>query len=336
MREELAGPLQQSAPASLTVAICTRDHPQELRRCLLSLLELRPDDGGEPRSFDVLVVDNAPCDDATRRLVSSLEDVQYAREPRPGLDFARNRAFRETRTDFVAYLDDDVVVDPGWLVGLEEALAEHPDAAVVTGAVLPLELVTEAQIIFERRGGFRRGFAKIRYQGQRLPGNPLYPCGAGMFGAGCNMVVRTEALEALGGFDEALDTGPPLPGGGDLDLFYRIVRAGYPLVYEPRMLVFHRHRRELRDLRRQFWTWGAGLAAFSVKSYLSDPERRGVILKLYQWWVAEQLRELRRSVRGKSVLPPSLVLAELVGGIVGLTAYHRSVRRVAGIRRTVP
>ena len=56
------------------------------------------------------------------------------------------------------------------------------------------------------------------------------------------MVLRTVAVRELGGFDEALDTGPPLPGGGDLDIWSRLARAGHPLVYEPRLLVFHRHR----------------------------------------------------------------------------------------------
>jgi hypothetical protein len=52
-----------------------------------------------------------------------------------------------------------------------EAWAENPDAAAFTGLVLPYELATDAQILFEQRGGFRRGFEKIRY-GQVLPGNP--------------------------------------------------------------------------------------------------------------------------------------------------------------------
>jgi glycosyltransferase involved in cell wall biosynthesis len=331
VRDELVPPGPEPEPVDLTVAVCTRDRTDLLRDCLESVLALR---GGD-RSFEVLVVDNDPPDDATERLVSSLDGVRYVREPLPGLDFARNRALAEASGELVAFLDDDVVVDRGWLAGLEEAIAENPDAAAVTGLVLPAELVTRAQVLFERRGGFGRGFQKLRYAGQTLPGNPLYPTGAGIFGAGCNMVLRREVVQSLGGFDEALDTGPPLPGGGDLDIFYRVVRADHPLVYEPRMLVFHRHRREYEALRRQYWSWGEGFMAFVAKTYRSDPPQRPKLRRLVRWWFADQLGSLKRSVRRSTVLTPGLVLAELAGGVVGLTGtYARSRRRVARLRRS--
>jgi GT2 family glycosyltransferase len=330
VREELVPLSPSPSPVSLTLAVCTRARPDLLAECLGSVIAIRPDD----QAFEVLVVDNDPPDDMTEQLVTSLPGVRYTREPVPGLDFARNRALAEAGGELVAFLDDDVLVDRGWLHGLQEALAENPDAAAVTGLVLPAELATEAQVRFERRGGFRRGFQKQRYAGQTLAGNPLYPTGAGIFGAGCNMVLRKEVVLGLGGFDEALDTGPSLPGGGDLDIFYRVVRAGHPLVYEPRMLVFHRHRRELAALRRQYWSWGEGFMAFVVKTYRTDPPQRSKLRRLVRWWFADQLSSLRRSVRPRTPLTPGLVLAELAGGVVGLTGtYGRSHRRVEKLRR---
>src|SRR5262249_52755157 len=200
---------------------------------------------------DVLVVDNAPSGDGTRDLVAGRSSVRYVREPRPGLNFARNRAVREATGELLIFVDDDVVPDRGWLAGLAAAAAENPDAAAYTGQVLPLELETEAQVIFERRGGFRRGFDRIRY-GPVMMGDRLYPGGAGNFGAGANMAFRLSVLRCLGGFDEALDTGAAVPGGGDLDIFYRIIRAGYAIVYEPGFLVFHEHRRDMAGLSRQY------------------------------------------------------------------------------------
>ncbi len=330
VREQLAEPVDHTSRPRVTVAVCTRRRPEELAACLESVLRLRPDD---PRSLDVLVVDNDTSAVETEQLVAALAGVRYAREPIPGLDFARNRALREATGDLVAFLDDDVVVDRGWLAGLEEAIAEHPDAAAVTGMVLPFELATRAQRVFERRGGFGRGFEKLRYAGPRLPYNSLYPCGSGMFGAGCNMVLRRDVALQLGGFDEALDTGPPLPGGGDLDIFYRVVRAGFPLVYEPRMAAFHKHRRENAALRRQYYTWGTGFMAFAYKTYLEDPSQRGKLRRLVRWWLLAQARELRRSTRGRGPLSPDLVLAELGGGLMGLAGeYPRSVRRTRRLR----
>jgi GT2 family glycosyltransferase len=237
------------------------------------------------------------------------------------------------RTAWVAYLDDDVVVDRGWLDGLEEAVAEHPDAASVTGLVLPFELATDAQITFERRGGFGRGCRKQRFVGPAGPDNPLFPLGAGIFGAGCNMVLRTAAVRALGGFDDALDTGPPLPGGGDLDIWSRLARSGHALVYEPRLLVFHRHRPDRTSLRRQYWSWGEGFMAYLTKTARVDPAQRGKAARLAAWWLRYELRTVAAGLAGRSGLPADLALAELVGGLVGLGgSYGRSQRRVAGIR----
>ena len=333
LREELILPDNQLPPPSLTVAICTKDRPENLARCLESLLKLQKPKSESSSRFEILVVDNAPSDEQTKELVASLLTVRYVREPKPGLDFARNRGLEEATGDLLAFLDDDVVVDRKWLDGLMEAWAENPDAAAFTGLVLPYELATEAQILFEERGGFRRGFEKIRY-GQILPGNPLHPCGAGIFGAGCNMAFRREILLKLGGFDDALDTGAPLPGGGDLDIFYRVIRAGYPLVYEPQYMVFHQHRREYEKLRRQYWTWGLGFMAFVVKSYQSDPPQRSQLRRLIWWWLKDQLDQFKKSLRGRHALPPAMILAEFWGGIVGLLGeYPRSLRRIEQIRR---
>jgi len=334
LREELVCPANQRPLPSLTVAICTKDRTDNLARCLESLLKLQTANKpvGSP-NFEILVVDNAPSDEQTQKLVASLPTVNYVREPKPGLDFARNRALTEATNEMLAFLDDDVVVDRNWLDGFIEAWAENPDAAAFTGLVLPYELATEAQILFEQNGGFRRGFEKIRY-GQILPSNPLYPCGSGIFGAGCNMAFRREILLKLGGFDEALDTGAPLPGGGDLDIFYRVIRAGYPLVYEPQYLVFHQHRREKEKLRRQYWSWGLGFTAFVVKSYQSDPPQRPKLRRLVWWWLKYQLDRLKNSLRGQYVLPPAMILAELWGGIVGIFGeYPRSLKRSDLIRK---
>jgi cellulose synthase/poly-beta-1,6-N-acetylglucosamine synthase-like glycosyltransferase len=224
IRDELIPRANPEHFPKLTVTICSRDKPDLVKRCLEYLLIVdRPDlqslkDPETPTGFEILVVDNAPSSNATQELVKTFKGVRYVKEPKAGLDFARNRALQEATGDLIAYLDDDVVVDSCWLKGLVEAWAENPEAGAFTGLVLPFELETQAQILFEKRGGFGRGFEKIRY-GQSLPGNKLYPCGAGIFGAGANMAFQRKVLLNLGGFDEALDTGAPLPGGGDLDIF---------------------------------------------------------------------------------------------------------------------
>jgi GT2 family glycosyltransferase len=321
-----------AALPSVTVAICTKDNPQELATCLKRILSVR---GAEPEGrIEILVVDNAPSDAQTRDLVTAMPDIHYVMEPKPGLDFARNRAIQAATSEIIAFVDDDVTVDSYWLKALYRTFIEHPDVATVTGLVLPAELQTEAQIRFEQRGGFEKKFVTTRYD-QTLPGHPFYPCLGGKFGTGCNMAFRRQVLLELGGFDEALDTGTSLPGGGDTDMFYRVIRAGYPLIYEPQFLVFHRHRREMWQLRRQYsCSWSRGLMAYVAKTYQYDVAQRPNLRRLVAWWFDNEMKEFVRSVRGRHVLPPDMILAELWGGIVGLCGtYDRSRRRASQIRR---
>lgn len=320
----------------VTLSVCTRGRPREVARLLKSLVRLETPPSGAP-DLELLVVDNAPPDGATRQVVEAFAatvcgrplGVRYVVEPRPGLDFARNRALREVGEGLIAYLDDDVVVDPGWLAGLGEAYAENPDAGAFTGLVLPLALDTEAQILFERRGGFRKGFAKRRH-GAQVAGDRTYPCGAGVFGTGANMAFPADLVRQLGGFDEALDMGAALPGGGDVDMFYRVVRSGWPLVYEPSFAVHHEHRRDRAGLRRQFrQSWGTGTTAFAMKLYRHDPEMRPRVRRLLAWWVRSQGRAVARAAVGRGLLPLDMALAELWGGVEGLAGRYPRARRLA-------
>ena len=323
---------------SVTVAVCTRGRPREVERLLESLGGLEGT-AGIP-ALDLVVVDNAPPDTRTREVVARFAGgprrggaralaVRYAVEPLPGLDFARNRAVAEARGDWLVFLDDDVVVEAGWLEGFAEAYRENPDAGAITGLVLPLALDSEAQVLFERRGGFRKGFAKRRF-GPVVAGDKTYPCGAGIFGTGANMALRTGLVRDLGGFDEALDMGAALPGGGDVDMFYRVVRSGCPLVYEPAFAVRHEHRRDRAGLRRQLrMSWGTGTTAFAMKVYGTEPPMRKRVRRLLWWWARDQVRRVRSSLTRRGAMPIDLALAEFGGGLLGMAGRYARARRLA-------
>ena len=334
VREELSPPpagLDTPIP-TVTVAVCTRDHPDHVARVISSVLAAASY-AGAAGTLDLLVVDNAPSDQRTRQVAESFSGVRYVCEPKPGLDFGRNLAIEAATGEILAYVDDDAVVDRCWLAALTGASRQNPEAAAFTGPVLPYELETTAQILFEQGGGFGRKFRWQRYGPDSLDVHN-YPCNAGMFGAGCNMSFRRSALIDLGGFDEALDTGAPLPGGGDLDIFFRVLRAGLTLIYEPRLVVRHQHRREYAALRRQMYTWGLGTMAYATKNYRSNPALqprfRCMILGWYRTLAGKGIRSLARGGAGS----PALVLAELWGAIVGTCGeYGRSQRRIERIRR---
>ena len=324
-------PINGDSPApALAIAICTKDRAKRLTRLLASLQPVVS--ASRFRATEVLVVDNASVDSATRDAVAAFTGVRYVFEPRAGLDFARNAAMRHATGDLLAFLDDDVVVDRGWLDGLFAAWQGCPDAGGFSGLVLPFRLDTEAQVQFELRGGFGRGFEPKTFHAASAE-NPLHPVGAGVIGAGCNMAFDRSLLLRLGGFDEALDTGAPLPGGGDLDIFYRVLRSGRAMVYEPRYAVYHEHRETLPQLKRQYWTWGLGFMAFLAKSRRTDPALKHKQAAILRWWLLDKLADVAVAACRLRFRELGFLTAELWGGIVGMAGeYDRSLRRVQKIR----
>lgn len=314
---ELAAPVGAIAPEvidqprpTITVAVCTRDRPDLLDRCLASLRGLRD----TPR---VLVVDNAPTTDATARLmVESYPEFAYVVEPVRGLDHARNRAIAETTTEVVAFTDDDVVVDPGWTEAIARAFAEDPQLAAVTGLVVPFELETPAQQLFERLGGFGRGYRRRWETATRSTGRPAAPgraLGAGEYGTGANMAFRAAAFARIGGFDPALDVGTPTGGGGDLEMFHRVISSGEALRYEPAATVFHCHRRTMAELCAQLRDNGS-VWAMMTAARRGGRARPSDVRAVARWYVGRAWPErLLQAALIPNRIPLGLPLAEIRG-----------------------
>jgi GT2 family glycosyltransferase len=325
-------PVYSGSHPAVTIAVCSRDRAPDLARCLDSISRI------DYPALDVLVIDNAPSSDATRQLVrNSYPAVRYVREPRPGLDWARNRAISEARGEIIAYTDDDVVVDAGWVKALASVFAQNPDVMAVTGLVVPYEIETQAQALFEQYGGFGRGFERKWYRvatenGVRVA---LEHGGAGKFGTGANMAYRRSLFDRIGPFDTALDVGTVTNGGGDLEMFFRVLKEGYTLVYEPEAIVRHRHRRDYAELRKQITNNGIGLYSYFVRSALAYKDERSAFIRRGLFWFWQwSVRRLLRSYARPSGFPRELIVAELRGSLVGLGRYRKSKRAAAGIART--
>src|SRR4029077_17889450 len=96
---------------SCTVVICTRNRAPELDRCLAAVKQVV-----YPK-MEVLVVDNAPSDESSRKIAERW-GVDYVVEPRQGLSRARNLGLQLSSNEIVAFIDDDAVPSPEWLHGL--------------------------------------------------------------------------------------------------------------------------------------------------------------------------------------------------------------------------
>lgn len=309
----------------ITVVVCTRDRPRQLARCLDSLRAQR-----YPR-VRVLVVDNAPTTAATAR-VARAAGADYAVEHRPGLSHARNTAVERVPGEILAWLDDDEIADRYWLSEVARAFADHPEADVVSGPVIPAELATPAQVWFEQFGGHSkgRGFTPAVFSPltavQQSPFYPLPP-----FATGANMTFRPGVIERIGGFDPALGAGTPAMGGEDTRAFTEVLRRGGTIVYHPGALVRHAHRRDVEGLRRQLHGYGVGLTAYYTSLIVADPRVLPALLALLPTAARDLLgRNSRRTAGLGADFPSGLLRANRRGMVLGPLAYLRGRLRARG------
>ena len=252
-----------------TVVIPTRDRPCELDRCLKAVTSL-----DYPR-FDVLVVDNAPSDGRTREAVARW-GARYVVEPRLGVNRAYNCGARASEAEIVAYLDDDAVPEPGWL---SELVAEfsNPRVMAAAGRILPLQVTTEAERLFELKGGFDRGLEPQSVD----PETPDWfeRTSFGDIGTEANMAFRRSAFDAWPGFDERLGLGTALGGGGAEYAFFALVERGYRVVYTPRAVVYHAYPRTIEELRSRQLRTLASTAGYVTLLFVEHRRYRRAILR---------------------------------------------------------
>jgi len=203
----------------ISVVITVRNEERHLAQLLDSLLV-------QAGPLEVVLVDSESRD----RTVEIAE--AYARRSperlrvvsQPGSrGIGRNRGVRESRGEWVAFIDGDCFADTGWLRALRGGLSRSP---VVAGRTVTVGKSTYGHL--ERVELFQSGY------------DVTYPS--------CNLAYRRELFERLGGFDPRFITAE------DIDLNLRAVRSGASIEYVPDALVYHHVRGTLvRFLYQAFW-----------------------------------------------------------------------------------
>jgi hypothetical protein len=293
----------------ITVVVCTRERPVQLRACLESLL-------GQAYpypAYRILVVDSAPCTEQSRAVVREFQrrfHVDYLREERPGRSRARNAAVAAAPGEVLAFVDDDVLPDRFWLAELARGFAELPTVDVLQGTVLPAELETPAQVWFARYGGRGQDFTPAPISLRSLLGRrPMPPPGTG-----ATLAFRPGVIEAIGGFDEALGAGTPAAAAEETLALLRVLRAGGSAAYRPAALVRRRYRRDVESLRRQLLDDGTALAAACTSLVCRDPRALGDLLRATPG-VLRGVGDVLRAHRDSWAAAAEVVSGDVAGGV---------------------
>jgi glycosyltransferase involved in cell wall biosynthesis len=321
----------------VSVIVPTHNRPDNLRLCLRTLLNLH-----YPH-YEVIIVDNAPSTNATAELIQQtygdVSQVRYVREDRAGPSWARNAGIAAARSEIIAFTDDDVEVDPNWLIALVRAFDLGENVGCVTGQVQPLELETPAQYWCEENAGLlwfrennnahkrftRRTFTRAERH--------VHLYRIGLFGCGANMAFRAAILHSINGFDPALGGTGPSRSGEDVAAFFATIMQGYTLVYEPSALVYHQHRPTYEALLKQFYNYGVGLTAYLTKNVCEYPQ---LLFDLVTKVPYDLLFARSAEINKKSKqYPKGLNAAALKGMLYGPLAFFISCQaaRKAGWKR---
>jgi O-antigen biosynthesis protein len=317
---EPARSLPPGVRVSIVIATCNR--PDDLRRCLRTVRQQRTS-----RSVEIIVVDNRPgASSPTPAVVAEFGGIVRVDEPRPGLSYARNAGVAAATGDIVIATDDDVTMPADWLERLLAPFA-RPEVVAVTGHVLPIELETTSQFYFEAYGGLGKGFTRLEADGdwfrQQRGAVPTWKLGATANAAFRAAIFRDPRIGVL---DEALGAGTPTGCGEDTYLFYRILKAGHTIAYEPNAWVWHRHRRDAASLRHQIYSYSKGHTAYHLTTLLRDGDRRALV-RLFYSLPKHYLKRAYGRIRGWSDYPMSLILIEIGGTLVGPWALWQARRR---------
>ena len=260
-----------------SVIICSLGRPQMLRETVESVLS------ADQVPAEIVVVDQSA---EPHEWLAGLAEVRgcavrYIRTAERGVSRARNRGMREARGEVLAFLDDDVLVERGWLGPLAGAVQELGRLGVATGRVLEAPTATS--------GGFAPALVAstepAEYQG-RVQRDVLE--------AG-NMAVGRRTLMELGGFDERLGPGTAFPAGEDNDLGFRLLAAGCRIRYVPAATIYHRAWRGPAEYLPLRWRYGVGQGAYYAK-HLSFRDRYmlgrlGRLLRHHLWLSVRRLRQ---------------------------------------------
>jgi glycosyltransferase involved in cell wall biosynthesis len=222
------------ASVDITVILCTYNRCEELAGALHSIALSQV---ASSVTWEVLVVDNNSTD-RTRNIVENFccqypGHFRYLFEAQPGKSYALNAGIANASGDVLAFVDDDVTVEPTWLQNLTAELLNDGKWAGAGGRTLPAQKFTPPSWLSNDVNDWGGIIFAYFDQGNEAGELTRAPYGA-------NMAFRKSVFEKYGRF--RIDLGPTPNSqirNEDTELGRRLLAAGERLRYEPSAVVYH-------------------------------------------------------------------------------------------------
>lgn len=229
--------------------------------------------------YEIVVVDNDSGDDTVAMLEKEWPSVVLVKNPQNrGVAPARNQIFRMSQREFVIILDVDTEVHPGSLDTLVRAMRAHPDAALAGPKLVygdgrlqlscrpfpsPFNIAIEGSFLRDwfPRSRFVRDYTMEDWDhGELREVDWMY---------GAAWIIRKTALDRVGLFDEGF-----FYLYEDIDLCFRMKKAGLKILYDPKAVVTHFLPRERKGiLHERIRIHLRSILRYLLKDYFGFPLR---------------------------------------------------------------
>ena len=285
----------------LSVVIVNYNVKHFLEQCLCSVCKA----ARNVQSAEIIVVDNASSDGSVKYISERFPDITLiASEKNLGFARANNLAIKKSKGEYVLLLNPDTIVTENTFAHFVDFMDKHPEA----GACGAYMLHTDGTFALESRRGLPTPFVAFckmsgltsLYPKSRLFGR-YYMCYLNEFEvdpieivSGAYMFIRREALDKAGLLDEDF-----FMYGEDIDLSYRILKAGYQNYFLPTPILHYKGESTKKSSYRYTHTFYQAMQLFFKKHYSHYSVLVSLPIKLAIWgrallaYVGNQFRHRR-------------------------------------------
>ena len=221
----------------VSVIIPTYNREEKLRECLESLFN----QDYPQENFEIIVVDDGSTDGVKEMLdilLAKRPNLSYFFQCHRGSAAARNVGIKQAKAEIIGFTDDDCIVGRDWISKIVEAHRLEYDTLAIGG----LTKVNSRNIKAIVSQSLSNGAIKANINGNKEI----------IFFPTCNVSLKKKYLTEE--FNELF----PLPGGEDLDFFWRFFKKGYKLIYNQDIEVLHNCHPNFLSFLKQAYRYGRG------------------------------------------------------------------------------
>lgn len=298
---------KNEAYPKVSIVVPVKNGASKIKDLLDSLMHVDYDKD----KLEIIVVDGK-SKDATKEIVSKYP-VKLVIEEKTGVNVARNTGIKNSGGEIIAFTDHDCVVPENWVKAIVDNFQDR-QVGCVGGKILRYNNDFLSRYADESLVPVMRIFKKKTII-DRIKSPFYYP-------VGCNFVVRREAIEKAGFFDERFTYG-----FDELEFAERICMEGYKIVLTPDVMVQHKHRSTLSELLKQTFRYGQGGGLLPKTKGIKSVFSKWVLLSIigFTLWVLMLLYLTFCVLFGGSteflIMLASLFFAPLLGLLI-LYAYR--------------